>query len=242
MLDNTIRGLLNGFTPFNEWKSLEQVPAMIDGGGADTGGRNPLPHGKAVWSPGTSDAPASLVFNPAKRLPGQPWDNSYNYNTLTRTPNRITSLCWELQFALSASDLSGNAREFEVELCEAGWTYNMAWQYKWSHVDGPPAWRLFDQMAPTHKWVPMPNIPPPAPKAGAFIDVQAFFTIDRDMGVTYHDSIIIDSVNYPINLAHRKMLKWSPQVNYLHNAGQIDSMGDGKPCSMQIQHWNVRGI
>lgn len=242
MLDNDIRGLLNGAKKLYEWTSLETVPAMTDGGGADTGGANRLPHGNPIWRAGKTDSPAVFMFDPIKRLPGQPWDNCYLYNTLTRTPPSVTYLCWELDFSLQVPDLSGNAREFEVELCEAGWTYNMAWQYKWSKVDGPPAWRMFDQTAARNKWVAAPLIPVPAPKSGAPISVQAFFVIDRAAGLTYHDSIIINGTNYPINLAHKRMLKWSPNANYLHNAVQIDSMGDGAPGSVQIANWNVRAM
>jgi hypothetical protein len=242
MIDQATRGLLDGTIPFSQWTSLEQVPVMIDGGGADSGGPNVLPHGKSVWKPGTTLAPALLAFNPAKRPPSKPWDNLYMYNTITRTPPRLSLACWELDFSLSALDLNGNAREFEIELCESGWTYNMAWQYKWSNVDGPPAWRLFDQTAPKNKWVPIPSIPAPAPKAGVFVSVQAYFQIDRETGMTTHDSITIDGVNYPVNLPHAKILKWSQSVNYLHNAVQIDSLGDGRACSIQLRNWNVRGV
>jgi hypothetical protein len=242
MITSEIKELLNGTRPLYEWAGLEQVPSMIDGAGADTGGINALPHGKTIWKPGTSTTAALMVFNSIQRRPGQPWDNSYMYNTISRTPPKLQYACWELEFAISNSDLNGNAREFEIELCEAGWTYNMAWQYKWSKVDGPPAWRLFDQTAPDHKWVAMTNIPPPVPKAGIYVSAEAYFIIDRANGVTYHDSIVIDGVNYPINLAHKKMQKWSQRTNYLHNAVQIDSMGDGKPASIQIRNWNVRGL
>ena len=240
MIDQATRGLLDGTIPFSQWTSLEQVPVMIDGGGADSGGPNALPHGKSVWKPGTALAPALLAFNPAKRPLSKPWDNLYKYNTITRTPPRLSLACWELDFSLSALDLNGNAREFEIELCESGWTYNMAWQYKWSNVDGPPAWRLFDQVA--KKWVSVPTLPPPAPKPGVFIHAESYFVIDRAAGVTYHDSISIDGTSYPINLAHKKLQKWSPSTNYLHNAVQIDSMGDGAACTIQIKNWNVRGL
>lgn len=242
MLDNITKSLLNGTNPLYEWEGLGKVTTMIDGGGGDTGGPNPLPHGKYIWKPGNDDTPASLIFNSVKRAPSQPWDNLYLYNTETRNPPQLAYTCHEWDFALTQSDLKGNAREFEIELCEAGWTYNMAWQYKWSTVDGPPAWRLFDQTAVKDKWVPVPSIPAPSPKAGVFIAVQAFFVIDRALGVTYHDSIIIDGVNYPINQAHKKMQKWSTRANYLHNAVQIDSMGDGAVSTVQIKNWNVRGI
>ncbi len=241
MIDTAIRGLLNGTNLLYEWTGLEQSLTMIDGGGADTGGKNVLAHGKATWKPGDGTNPATLSFVPAKRPAGQFWDNVYEYNTISRNPAQFTLVCWELQFAIGQSDLAGNAREFEIELCESGWTYNMAWQYKWSNVDGPPAWRLFDQVAPKNKWVAVPSIPI-TPKANTFIDVQAFFQIDRVNGVTIHDSITVDGVNYPVNLPHKKLQKWSPQTNYLHNAVQIDSMGDGKPCAVQIKKWNVRGF
>lgn len=242
MLDSTTRGILNGTRPVYAWTGLEQVPAMIDGGGADTGGINSLPHGKTMWRQGNPTTPATLIFDPIRRLPGQQWDNCYMYNTISRTPPALEFLCMELQFSLAASDLTGNAREFEAELCESGWTYNMAWQYKWSHVDGPPAWRLFDQLAPKNKWVAVPSIPPPAPKAGQFISFEAYFVIDLAAGVTYHDSIVIDGTYYPVNLPHGKLKKWSDKTNYLHNAVQIDSMGDGAICTVQIRDWNVRGI
>lgn len=240
MLDQVTKELLSGDRNLYEWTGLEKVASMTDGGGADTGGPNPLPHGKAIWIAGTDTSPARLVFSPIKRPAGKPWDNVYEYNTISRTPPKIVYACWELEFALTQSDLSGNAREFEIEPCEFGWTYNMAWQYKWSKVDGPPAWRIFDQIAGS--WTAVPSIPPPSPKAGVFISVKAFFQIDRATGLTTHDSIVIDGTSYPVNVAHSKKQKWSPQTNYLHNAVQIDSMGDGAQCGIQIRNWNVRGL
>lgn len=240
MLDQITKDLLSGDRDLFEWSGLEKNPVMIDGRGADSGGPNALPHGKAIWLAGTDSSPAKLVFSPVKRPAGKPWDNVYEYNTISRTPPKIVYTCWELEFALAQSDLSGNAREFEIELCEVGWTYNMAWQYKWSHVDGPPAWRVFDQIA--EKWSPVASTPVPLPKAGVFISVQAFFSIDRTNGLTTHDSIVIDGLSYPVNVTHSKKQKWSPTTNYLHNATQIDSMGDGVQCGIQIRNWNVRGI
>lgn len=240
MLDQITKDLLSGDRDLFEWSGLEKNPVMIDGGGADSGGPNALPHGKAIWIAGTDSSPAKLVFSPVKRSAGKPWDNVYEYNTISRTPPKIVYACWELEFALAQSDLPGNAREFEIELCEAGWTYNMAWQYKWSKVDGPPAWRVFDQIA--EKWSPVASTPISLPKAGVFISVQAFFSIDRANGSATHDSIVIDEVSYPVNVTHSKKQKWSPQTNYLHNATQIDSMGDGVQCGIQIRNWNVRGL
>lgn len=249
MIDPEIINLLSGSKQLIEWPLLDQVPAMADKGGADTGGPNPLPHGKSIWTPGKPPAlttgmpiPASLIFTPIKRSPGQPWDNCYNFNTITRQPLKSTYFSWELEFSISAMDLKGNAREFEIELCESGWTYNMAWQYKCSKVDGPPAWRLFDQNAARNKWVPVVSIPAPAPKAGTFISVKAFFAINRSVGTTLHDSIMIDGIFYPVDAIHERKQKWSPQTNYLHNAVQIDSMGDGIPCSVQIRNWKVRAL
>lgn len=249
MIDPTIIGLLSGTRPLLEWTSLERVPTMTDSGGADTGGPNRLLHGKSIWTPGKPPAlttgvsiPASLVFTPVKRPAGQPWDNVYNYNTITRQPVKCNYYCWELDFAITALDLKGNAREFEIELCESGYTYNMAWQYKWSKIDGPPAWRVFNQNASRNKWVPVTSIPMPAPKPGVFISMQAFFVVDREAGTTTHDSIVIDGITYPVNVTFTRKQKWSPATNYLHNALQIDSMGDGMPCSVQVRDWKVRGL
>lgn len=242
MIGDDIRGLL--VTPDRLFRAegLHKVPSMTDGSGADSGGINALPRGQTIWRAGTDSNPATMILNPAKRKPGQTWEDTYQYNTITRTPPPLIYLMWELQFALSDADLKGNAREFEAELCEAGWTDNMALQYKWSNVDGPPAWRMFDQTAPKDKWVPIPHIPPPWPKAGVFTSVKAFFVIDRSAGVTYHDSIIIDGVTYYINTPHKRMFKWPSKPTYLHNAAQIDSLGDGATCGMQIRDWNVRGM
>lgn len=241
MIDQNIIQLLGGSRDFYEWTSLEQVPTMTDGGGADTGGPNALPHGKFIWKPGTPpDNPATLTFTPIKRPPGKPWDNLYAYNTITRRPPSSNCFGFELQFAIGALDLKGNAREFEIELCESGYTYNMAWQYKWSNVEGPPAWRLFDQIA--EKWVPFPAIPPPSPRPNAFVSMQAFFAVDRSVGITTHDSIVVDGKTYSVNISHPRKLKWNSTSNYLHNAVQIDSMGDGVPCGVQIRDWNVRSL
>ncbi len=242
MLDNVTKGLLNGMNAVWPWLKLEQSTDFIDGGGADSGGINPLPHGKMIWRAGSLTTPGVAIFNPVQRQVGQPWDNCYQYRTLTRTPQPFVYLCWELDFALSGTDLKGNAREFEVELCEAGWTYNMALQYKWSNVDGSPAWRMFDQTAPKNKWVPIPGMPAPAPRPDQFISVQAFFVIDRAAGVTYHDSVVVDGINYPINVPHKKLFKWASKPTYLHHAFQIDPLNDGQPCTVRIRDWNVRGI
>lgn len=241
MIDQSIKELLSGSRPFYNWTGLEQSTSMVDGGGADTGGINALPHGTHTWMTGSQGNPARLVFNPIKRPQGKPWDNLYFYNTISRTPPKVNYVYWEMEFSIGQSDLNGNAREFEVELCESGWTYNMAWQYKWSKVDGPPAWRLFDQTA--GRWVAVSaSMPIPSPKAGVFVSVKAFFDIDRIHGLTFHDSIVIDGVDYVVNMAHSSKQKWPAQTNYLHNAVQIDSMGDGVPCSIQIKNWNVRGL
>jgi hypothetical protein len=239
MIDTNIIQMLSGARTLQQWSGLEQKP-LIDGGGADTGGGNALPHGKLVWTPGNGITPASMIFNSAKRKQGQPWDNAYGYNPITKVPMNCVYFSFSLGFSISSADLKGNAREFEIELCESGETYDMGWQYKWSSVDGPPAWRMFDQIAGT--WVAVPSIPAPAPKAGVFVNMAAFFAVDRTNGVTWHDSLMVDGVLYPVNTSHKKKMKWNPTTNYLHNAAQIDPLGNGETCSMQIKNWNVAGF
>jgi hypothetical protein len=239
-MDANLQKLLTGNGSVQQWLGLEESRTLADGGGADTGGVNALPHGKSVIKPGDGVNPGSILFTPIKRKAGQPWDNAYYYDTITRSPVAASVFSWSLEFSLAPADLKGNGREFEIELCEQGWTFDMAWQAKWSNVDGPPAWRFFDQIKET--WVAAMNIPPPIPKANTFIDIAGFFIVDRAAGVTWHDSVLINGTLYPINVSHPKKQKWGPTTNYLHNAVQIDSMGDGVACGVQLLNWNVRAI
>jgi len=240
MNDPTINAVLDGDVKSIEWVGMEFTPSLIDGGGADTGGPNRLPHGRTTWVPGSSSTPAILTFNPVRRPQGQPWDNSYNYNTLTRTKLTGSYYGHQFMFALpTPKDVTNcNAVEFELELCEAGLLYNMAWQWKPSNIDGPPGWRIFDKSK--EKWIAQPQIPFTAPIPGAFVEVSARFRVDRNLKQTWHDSVVIGGKYFPINASAAAPMKWSPKTWYLHHAVQPDSLGKGAPFSVLIKNWNAR--
>jgi hypothetical protein len=245
MLSDLTIAQLSGQRKLREWLNLEQVAAMIDGGGADTGGVNKYAHGTHLWTPGTATTPADLKFQPAVRKVG-PWDNLYEYNTLSRdyTDIQFFSNEFEIMYPTQALIDADVAVENELELCEAGLAFDMAWQYKPSHVDGLPAWRWFNETAPAGKpkWTTVQGLPTPAPKPGVWIPVVAYFSINRANKSTTHEAIVIDRVFYAVGQVHQAQLKWSPLTWYIHNALQLDSNGKGTPEGIQIRNWNVRGL
>lgn len=239
MIDQMITELLLGARSPSEWLDLEDVPSVLmpDGGGADTGGRNPLAHGTSTWTPG-----ALFTFQPKVRAKSLPWDNVYRYHTLSRDRTPAIYFAHQFQFAYpSAADISAStAFEIEMELCESGLAYDMGWQYKPSLVDGPPSWRWFDETA--RSWNTVEGLPRPAPIANKLISVFALFSVNRVARTTTHEAIVIDGTSYQVGATHRALQKWPSTVNYLHNAAQLDSDGKGTPCSIQLRHWNARAL
>jgi len=241
MLDPAIVTQLSGGRVLREWLGLEHTSAalMTDGGGADTGGRNPLPHGTSIWTPG-----ALFQFSPQARPKGQPWDNCYRYNTLTR--EKLIATYFGYQFSLmypTATDIiASTAFEIECELCENGLAYDMGWQYKPSLVDGPPAWRWFDEGVKPKKWNMVPGLPAPHPLPSVWTTGFALFSVNRDTRMTTHEAIVIDGSFFPVGVTHRAEQKWSPQTNYFHAAVQLDSDGKGTAYSVGIRGWNVRAL
>jgi hypothetical protein len=239
LIDTTINEVIDGMRTLREFTNLHLASTMIDGGGADTGGINSLPHGPFAWLPGN---PASFQIKPIVRPAGKPWDNTYLYNTLTKDKLNAIYFGLQIQFAFptAAAIAASTAVEFELELCEAGLTYNMAWQYKHSKVDGSPAWRLFDKRL--SKWTAIDGLPIPSPKPTTFVNAWAHFRADRDTKILWHDSIVIDGVFYPVNSPHAAVPKWSPQTFYLHNAVQLDSDGKGTAYGVLLKGWNARAL
>jgi len=239
MLDPVVVTQLSGGRVLKEWLGLEHTPAnlMIDGGGADTGGGNVFPHGIVTWTPG-----AAFKFQPKARPKGQPWDNAYLYTTLTR--ERLDAIYFGYQFSFTyptQADLAAStAFEIECELCENGLAYDMGWQCKASQVNGPPAWRWFDEGSKPKHWSTALGLPTPKPLPGAWTVAFALFSVNRIAKTTTHEGIVIDGTFYQVGATHHAEQKWSPQTNYFHAAVQQDSDGRGTPCTIGIRGWNVR--
>jgi hypothetical protein len=238
MINQTIAGLLDGANSVREWKNLELTPTMIDGAGADTGGVNSLPHGKMAWIPGT---PAMFVFAGAVRKKGDTWDDCYAFERLTTSPLNAVYFGLQIDFAFPLTTIN-NRRPFELELdyCEKGLSYNMAWQFKMNTDDGGPGWRMFNMK--TQTWEFFPGLPPVAPQPGKFVSVAAHFFIDRDSQTCTHDSLQVDGQLFSINVRHTAVHRFSPTTNQLVHALQWDSDGKGTPLNALVKNYHVRCI
>lgn len=243
MIDPIVSAQLSGKAKLQEWPTLEQTSVLIDGGGADTGGVNKLPHGLVTWTPANATNMANLQFKPKVRAKGQPWDNAYNYQKLTQ-PTPCTYFALALQFMLpTAADIAATtAVEWEIELCEAGIAYNMAWQYLVAKGDGGPQWRLFNQSVTPKRWDSVAGLPLPNPQPGALVSAIALFSVNRQSRTTTHESIEIDGQAYSVGQTHSAIQKWSSQTNYLHYALQPDSDGKGSPINVKVKSWSIRGL
>lgn len=243
MIDPLVSAQLSGRAKMQEWLTLEQTPTLIDGGGADTGGPNQLPHGTVTWTPANVTGAASLQFKPKTRPKGQPWDNAYNYQKLTQAAIcTYFSLGFQFVLPTQADIAAATAVEWEVELCEAGIAYNMAWQYLVAKAAGGPQWRLFNQTVTPKRWDSVAGLPLPNPQPGALVSAIALFSVNRQSRTTTHESIEIDGQTYVVGQTHSAIQKWSSQTNYLHYALQPDSDGRGSPFGIKVKSWNVRGL
>lgn len=235
MIDQTITDQLNGVRKLREWLNLETVSHMIEGTGADTGGVNALPHGKMTWEPG---AIGRFAFTGAVRKPGQTWDDCYTYGELSTGPLTAIYFSLQMEFAFPAATLANKRPfEFELEYCESGLAYNMAWQYKMNHDDGGPGWRMFNKK--TQEWEFFAGLPPISPQADKFTAMRAHFLIDRSHQSCIHDSLEVDGKFYTVGTAHAAVRKATP-ANYLHNAFQHDSDGRGTPLVALLRNVHVR--
>lgn len=244
MIDPILMSQLMGVRTLRQWMNLENTPSgqMIDGGGADTGGKNNFAHGTHVWTPGTpGTSGATLRFKPTRRQVG-PWDNLYLYTTLDRTPFPGQYYSNDFTITYPTQDMidAGTAIECELEKCESGLAYDMGLQYKPSRVDGPPAIRWFDESAQV--WKSIASAPIPSPRPGIPIRIIGLFSMDRITKTTTHELMFVNGTAYPISTTHRARPKWAPQTNYFHAAVQIDSDGKGTPDGIDIRNWNVRAL
>lgn len=235
MIDKVIIEQLSGLRSLYEWKSLEFTVAMKEGTGADTGGVNPLPHGKMLWTPATASRSAIFTFTGAVRKSGQPWDNCYIYNELNSQPLKADYFSLQMEF------VANNKRpfEFELEYCEAGLAYNMAWQYKTNADDGGPGWRMFNKK--TQLWEFFAGLPAVTAQA-EFIAMKAYFSIDRAAQICTHEVLEVNGVLYTLGTKHAAVHVWKSTTNYLHQALQLDSDGRGTPLSVVLRNVNVRCI
>lgn len=245
MIDKVIIEQLDGLRSLYEWKSLEFAVAMKEGTGADTGGVNPLPHGKMLWTPATVTQPAVFKFTGAVRKPGQTWDDCYIYGELNNQPLKAVYFEFEFQIAFPPATLAAR-RPFEIELdfCELGLVYNMAWQLKFNSDDGGPGYRVFNMKTGNWEFVPGLPILNPAPQTTELMSAgfKAYFLIDRAARTVTHDSLVIGGVHYIVNVTHSAVQKWSPKTNHFNHAVQWDSDGKGTPLTALIQNWHVRCI
>lgn len=237
MIDPMVLAQLSGKSRLQEWLTLEQTPTLIDGGGADTGGPNKLPHGTATWTSANATSTASLQFKPKPRPKGQPWDNAFNYAVLAPSQLACNYFSHQFQFMFpTEADIAAcTAVEFVVEVRIDGWAFDMEYQY----LLNKPAWRIYDPVG--HAWIAVTALPPPKPIAGVFVRAVAMFSLDKANRQFTHEQIMIDENVYPVGLTHKATLKW-PGVNNAIFAVQTDSDGKGSPFSVKIKNWNVRGL
>lgn len=238
--DQVISEQLSGVRQIEVFKDLHLIPKWNQPGtSGDSGGPSGLNHGSFVWQPGT---PAKLSVMPVARPQGKPWDTYYFYNSLPPEQSKAQYFAYTMDVMFpTVKDLNVcTAWENELEVCEAGLAFNMAWQCKPSHVDGPPAWRYFVQ---GDGWkIPATIIPAPSPVAGQAVTVLSKFFLDRIGKTVTHLSLTINGKEYPINVTLPAKSKWSTGTFYIHNAFQLDSDGKGSPFSIVLNNISARRL
>lgn len=236
MIDQNIIDVLELTRTLFAKEGLEHS-TLTDGGGADTGGKNALPHGKFTFSNGVGSA------HPIKRQQGQPWDNGFLYESISSTALTCNVIRHAWSFGLpTAADIAAcNALEFVIESREAGMAYDMEWQCKPSKVDGPPAWRVYYPGNGKGSWVTIPGLPVPVLHPGVMISVVAYFVIDRVAKTFTHAAIVIDGKPFQVGVTNSAWLKW-PGVNNAIHAVQLDPYGAGVPFNMNMKDWSIRGL
>ena len=232
--DQVISEQLSGARQVEVFKDLHLIPKWNQPGtSGDSGGASGLNHGSFVWQPGV---PSKLSVHPVARPQGKPWDTYYFYNSLLTAQSNAEYFSYTMDVTFpTQKDLNVcTAWENELEVCEAGLAYNMAWQCKPSHVDGPPAWRYFVQGG---GWkVPTVAIPAPVPVPGTAMTVLSKFFLDRIAKTVTHLSLTINDKEYPVNVTLPAKPKWSAGTFYTHNAFQLDSDGKGSPYTVVLNN------
>ena len=238
MIDKIISEQFAGTRSLLTYKDLSLAPSWNQPGTAgDTQGPNAFAHGVCSWKPGNTGV---FVFQPVKRPKGQPWDTAYNFNELDIT--KSDCFAYRLQAALPTDqDIARcTAFEFELEVCEDGLAYNMAWQCLLGKGDGGPAWRFFDQTHGT--WVAAIQLPKPVITANNFCSVLSEFSIDRSAKITIHEGLTIDGQRFAIGVSNPAIQKWRKGTNYFHYAFQLDSNGQGQGYSVLLKDMAVMSL
>lgn len=212
------------------------------GTAGDSGGPNNLPHGTSQWTPAGTPAGPVLAksgifsFAPVKRASGQPWDTFYNSNDVVfpaaaQIPPDCFSYSIDVCLPTAADITADHAHEWEIEICEAGLCYNMAWQ------DNGKEFRKFDQR--NQNWVSVPGLPAPTRKVGNFVSHDGIFSIDRKKKTVTHEGIFIDGIYFNVGMSALAVQRWPTNVFYLHNAFQFDSDGKGSKCNFLLKNISV---
>jgi len=237
-MEQVVSEQLAGRRKLEVFNGLSLIPKWNQPGtSGDTGGPSNLPHGTYSWIPGN---PGSLNIRPVRRSIGKPWDNYYFYNTIQTETTGAVYFSYEMSVMFpTQKDIDAcTAWENEIEVCEAGLAYNMAWQCL-LHT-AKPAWRLFDLI--NQKWVQIVSIPSPAPKPGQFMQVLSKFRMDRSAKTVEHLTLAVNGTEYPVESVHGAKLKWSAGTNYTHNAFQLDSDGKGTSYTVQLADVTARRL
>lgn len=200
----------------------------------NTGGGSSLAHGTSTWTPGS---PTLITITPKNIAPHS--DNFFFYMVLPQPHSATTHFRFHAGnfSARSAADwLNSQAFEFQLELIEGGWRYNMAWQ-----IQPIQGLRYFDKT--NSKWIQYKGggiapILTPLNKPTSFI---ADFTIDRSVHTTTHVSLQVNDTFYPVAVTQPASMA-SPTQTEFSVAVQLDSKSTAPPYAavldqLEVRHW-----
>jgi len=237
-MEQVVSEQLAGIRQLEVFNGLSLIPKWNQPGtSGDSGGVSGLTHGLYTWTPGN---PSSLGIQPVKRPAGKPWDNYYFYNTIQTQPTKAIYYSYEMEVTYpTQKDIDAStAWECEIEICEAGLAYNMAWQCL-LHTQ-TPVWRLFNLTG--QKWLPIVSIPAPNMKPGVKTAFLAKFSMDRIGKNVTHETLTINGTEFPVGVTQAAKIKWSAGTFYMHNAFQLDSDGKGTPYTVLLNNMTARRL
>ena len=204
-------------------------------------GDSPGAHGLCKITPGTPTTPMLLGFTPAKRSPGQLWDNAYVLHRNAASPATNFAYWTEISFPTAQDIANCEAFEMDFQQSDGKTIFNCGWQFLFGH-----GLRIWNKSAKGTKVDPWGNTVLPA-SAVAFTPgipkrITALFSRSSVLGfakkLTYI-GISIDGLWTPLNITYPAV----PKVEnpYVNCAVQLDSKGQGAPINCAVHECTLLG-
>jgi len=192
---------------------------------------SPGPHGTCPLAIGTATTPLKVIFTPAKRDKGKPWDNVYILHRNAYTDAMLFAYVTSITFPTAADIANCNAYEQDFQINDGKSIFNWGWQF----LIGTGL-RIWDRA--NARWTPTPVMQFKPFTAGQPLRIAFMFS--RTLSQVSYLGAALDGVYAPINISF-------PAVNeaqhpYINNAVQLDSKGQGAPIALWLNECNVVGF